>query len=306
VRSRARVLVAVTALLVLSAPLRAEDAEDLYKRGAYAEAAKAFEERLASKRTAPLLIACGNCYAQTGRYDQAITRYQEALRLEPVNRDASRNLGRACYRAGRYPEAAAALARGLGDASDPAELRLLASALELSDDPGGAVIALERAALLSPADARVRKELAAAYSQVGRPTDALKALRVAIARDPADLTAWQPLGRAALQAGNKDDAIVALDVAARLGASDHAGLALLGDLELEAGLDLPAAHAYEAAIATQPSNAEDLERLGLALLRGGEPGKALEALDRAIALGRGGLALTYRARALEALASRGR
>jgi protein O-GlcNAc transferase len=300
--STRRVLVLAVSALLLVTPIHGEDAEDLYKRGAYSDAAKAFEEQLASRRTVPVLVACGNCYAQTGAYDKAIARYQEAARLDPSNRDVEKNLGRVFYRAARYPEAAAALARGLGDASDPAELRLLASALQLADDAEGAVWALERAALFLPSDAHVRKELAACYSRAGRSEDAVKAYRTAISRDPSDLGTWESLGRATLQAGRKDDAIVALDVAARLGTASRAGLGLLADLQLEAGLAGPAAHTYETAVAlSEKPDPEDLERLGLALLRAGEPARALGIMDRAISLGRRGLAGVYRADALEAL-----
>jgi tetratricopeptide (TPR) repeat protein len=296
----------LVALLASGASVsRGEDALDLYKRGAYAEAAKAFEDELASKRTVPLLLACGNCYAQTGAYEKAIARYQEALRLEPGSRDVARNLGRVYYRAARYPEAATALARGLGDASDPAELRLLGSALALSDDPDGAVWAYERAALLLPADARLRQDLAISYARAGRATDAVKAFRVAIARDPSDLSTWEMLGRAELASGRKGDAVVALDVAARLGAAGRSGFALLADVELEEGLPAAAASAYERAVATsEKPDAEDLERLGLALLRADQPEKALEALGRSVALANRGLARLYRAQALEALGRR--
>jgi len=304
-RIRALALAVAIALALPLRTSRGEDAEALYKRGAYAEAAKAFEDELASRRTVPLLVACGNCYVRTGAYEKAIERYREALRLEPANREAQRNLGRAFYRAGRYAEAGTALAQGLGEASDPDELRLLASALALADDAQGAVLALERAAFVLPSDARVRQELGRAYARAGRATDAVRAFRSAIAKDPSDLTAWQPLGQASLQGGQRDDAIVALEVASRLDAVDRAGLALLADLELESGLAPAAARAYERAIAASDRpDAEDLERLGLARLRAGEPDRALDALDRSIASSPRALARVYRARALDALGKR--
>lgn len=293
------------ALLVVSFAAHGEDAEDLYKRGAWSEAAQAFEERLAKRRDVATLIAAGNCYAQMNSLDRAIARYEEALRLDSKASDAARNLGRAFYRVGRYREAASALARG-GAATDAEELRLYASALSLAEDADAAALALERAVLASPDDGRVRRDLGVAYVRAGRPVEGTRALRAAIERDGSLLDAWVPLAQAHIGAGQTDDAIVALEMAARLGAADRPALNLLADLELEAKLPKAAATAYENALARDGKrDTETLERLGIARLRAGNPAGALAVLEEALAKEPSrGLARLSKAEALAALGRR--
>lgn len=282
------------ALSLAAAPrTRADDAQELYEKGRWTEAARAFEERLASKREVATLLALGDCYARLDQLDRAIPRYEEALRLDPRSADARRNLGRALYRAGRYREAATALARGLaversfGTVEERAnELRLYASALALADDAAAAALALERAVLLAPDDARVRLDLGAAYVRAGRAGEGARSLRAAIAKEPGLLEAWRALGHALAAAHERDEAMVALEMAARLGVADGAALDLLADLQLDAGLAKTAAETYEGALASATGrgrDAETLERLAIARLRSGDPARALAALDEVLA-----------------------
>jgi Flp pilus assembly protein TadD len=228
----------LAAMLAVAAPAYAGDLEqaaDLYRKGDYAGAAAAYERAVAGRRDAGTLALAGNAHFRAGAIERAVARYQDALALEPDTRGVLRNLGRALYVLGRCGESARALARAIGGggAGDVADLRLLASALALADDAPGAVLVLERAAVLAPEDPAIRLELGVAEARAGAPAAAALTLRDVLRRAPDLVAAYVPLKYALAAAGDTDGAIVALDTARLLDVADAAALAFLGDLVAE-------------------------------------------------------------------------
>lgn len=104
VRPAARVLTLLAAAGLSWLPVRAvsgtteaasafEEANRLYERGLYAEAAEAYEQLLArGVRTVAVLYNRGNAWFKTGRLGRAIASYREALELAPRDPEILHNL----------------------------------------------------------------------------------------------------------------------------------------------------------------------------------------------------------------------
>ena len=125
----------------------------------------------------------GVALAQTGEIEEAITQYEEALRIEPDLADAHYNLGIALARVGRMPEAIEQLEYALQIDPDLAEAHNnLGIDLAQSGRIPEAIEHLERALRIQPDLAEAHYNLGIALVQAGRIEDAIshyqQALRI--------------------------------------------------------------------------------------------------------------------------------
>lgn len=155
---------------------------------------------------------------------------------------------------------------------------LMARRLEAQGDTAGALAALERAAAADPASAEVRAEIAAFHLRRGARDEAEKAARSALVNDEKNAEANRVLGlihAAAVDAARNNQAL----------AGEQVRLAI---------------QYLERAAAGLPTSDANLQfMLGRLYLRNGEPGKAVDAFSRMLALnpsslqGRQSLAQAY-------------
>ncbi|HEX9050363.1 MAG TPA: tetratricopeptide repeat protein, partial [Anaeromyxobacter sp.] len=117
-----------------------------------------------------------------GRFDDAIARYREALRLDPDLLPARAALDRVCEAAGRWEVLCAILEAELEAQPSPADraavlFRLARIREERLDDVDGAARAYARVLELEPANRGAAAALAAALERLGRHEDLAELLR---------------------------------------------------------------------------------------------------------------------------------
>jgi tetratricopeptide (TPR) repeat protein len=142
----------------------------------------------------------GTILRQQGKVDEAITQYQEALRIKPDNESIHFNLARACYQEGRLGLAIeqfqSALQIDPGDMEAQNNLAwLLATAPQASLRNGGKAVQLARQAneLAGGRNPVILGTLAAGLAETGQFGDAVqsaqKAIELARAAGRQDLAA---------------------------------------------------------------------------------------------------------------------
>jgi protein O-mannosyl-transferase len=199
----------------------------------------------------------GLLLAEEKRFDEAVTHFEEAVRLFPENPDALSNLGQVYLTVGKLAEAVAvlepaskmrtasvqvrvnlaeALARSgrpaeavaeydaLAQAGVPLDVEALATwggALLQLNQAEAAVVKLRAALALNPGHARTHYNLGNAYARAGQWREAVEEYRAAIASSPDYLAAQANLGNALLLSGRPDEAVGAYEAALRLKPDDR-------------------------------------------------------------------------------------
>jgi protein O-GlcNAc transferase len=242
-------------------------AQELHASGRLEEALALYEQALAE---APgdwrALTRLGLLHVQQGRHDSAEPLLQRAVALNGANPEAHAWLGESRRHRGRLEEAAASLRDALRLQPDfaPAWFNL-GLALAETKDPQGAIDAWSRFVELRPADARVRRELASVCLQAGDAHEAARWLRQHVDRFPSDAAAWLDLGVALERQAHLASAIDAYERAAELvpgRAEIHNALAVAH--HNFARHDAALQH-YRAALAIRPDFAEVHSNLLMAL-----------------------------------------
>lgn len=219
-------------------------------------------------------------------FAEAADRYGESVALDDRSPRLQYKLGLARYRAGRLPEATAALRQAID--LDPAFAEahyVLGICLRASRQPDEAARAMERAVALAPALLAAREELADLYGAMRRyearltHLEALAALQPSAARERA-------LAGGYARAGNLDRAIAQLGGAAKRYPDDPEIFVTLGRLWLDRAsgggrVELnKALEALRGGVAGD-SPSEALTLMGRALLMAGETARAERILRQA-------------------------
>lgn len=261
----------------------------------------------------------GQTLFDTGRTEEAIARYQEALRLNPDHFEARNNLGIALLDAGRVGEAEphfAAAARlepeyaqvhsNLGMAlhalgrteeavrrcekavklkPDYAEARsnfgIVLNALGRSAE---AARQCEEALKLKPKYAEAHSNLGMALEALGRPAEAMAHYEEALRLKPQFRAAKSNLAKVLMAQGRLEEAIPRYEEALRLepdSAVDHYGL---GNVLVKLRRWRDALGPCEAAVRLQPDHVESHTNLGTALFFNGQQEKAIHHFETALAL----------------------
>jgi len=155
----------------------------LAKQGRYDEAISHFEAALKVVPDSETHAHLGLAYAIKGRFDEAIKHYEEALRMKPDDVQTVQNLAEALHRLGRTADAVRHYAE---------------------------------VARAQPGDARVRTNYAAALAELGRVDEAIAEYEEAIRANPAYAEAHNNLGAALASKGRTDDAVMQYAEAVRL------------------------------------------------------------------------------------------
>jgi predicted Zn-dependent protease len=220
------------------APVAYGDAEHAFRGGSYGEAEQLFA---AYRRQHPDNAWGHYMYGlsawKAGRPTDAITGFDEALRLDPDHRKSLFNSARVLLETGKPEQALERIERGLGLEPLSAEgHRLLGRArVELGQYPE-AIEAYQRAIAIDDRDAWSMNNLGLLYIQQGQSTDALPPLARAVELRPDSPVFRNNLGTALERTGHYPEARAAYEAAV---AADSSYAKSVASLERVTGLVRP-------------------------------------------------------------------
>jgi tetratricopeptide (TPR) repeat protein len=163
----------------------------------------------------------GTALQQEGRVDEAIAQYREALQIKPNEAEMRYNLGNALLQKGRVDEAAADYQKALQIKPDYAEAHNnLAIALLQKGRVDDAITHYEQALQIQPGFAEAHHNLALALSQKGRADEAIIHFQQALQIKPGYVDAHIDLGNVLLQNGKVGEAISHFQMALQLKPAD--------------------------------------------------------------------------------------
>jgi len=159
----------------------------------------------------------GNALQRQGRLEEAVTHYNEAVRLKPDYAEAYNNLGDALHGLGRLEEAVASYKKALRLMPDLAGAYYnLGNALQESGRLEEAVAQYREALRHEPGLAEAHGNLGAALEGLGRLEEAVTHLTEAVQLKPDYAIAYNNLGNALQQMGRFDEAVTQYKEALRL------------------------------------------------------------------------------------------
>lgn len=228
----------------------------------------------------------------TGEYPRAITEAQTALRIDPVNTEATRELARAYDRLNRPAEAEEAFKRAIErNPLNGAAYHQLAVFYWRAGRNAEAEKNLLRVAELMPDNYAVYRNLGGLYVMMGRPVEAARHLEKSLKLKPS-ATTYSNLGTLRFQQERYQEAAALFEQAVELNPRDYLMLGNYADsLRFLPGRAGDATAAYERAIrlATEALqvNAKD-HAVQASLARyyvfSGDPARALQAIEQARSL----------------------
>ena len=153
------------------------------------------------------LNSLGTALRQQGRIDEALVRYEKALKLDPANADAHNNLGSILQDRGRFDEAAFHYEQTLKTrprcAEAHANLGVLACQQGRIDE---AVAHYGRALEINPDFAEVHRNLGEVLRKQGRIDEAVRHYERAVEIKPQSAEGYNGLGNLFYQKGRIDEA----------------------------------------------------------------------------------------------------
>jgi tetratricopeptide (TPR) repeat protein len=199
----------------------------------------------------------GNILFCQGKYECAVSNYQQALALNPDFAEAYNNLGAALTALERYEEAISNCRRAIQLRPDsPRAYNNLGNAHKGLGQLGEAVAAYQEALRFDPDLAEAHSNLGIALSSLDRLDEAIAHHRAALRCNPVYAPAYYNLGLVYTSRSHWEDAVAALQRAAQL-QPDHAGVHFyLGWALGEQGKAKEAGLCYERTIQLNPDYAD--------------------------------------------------
>jgi len=224
-------------------------------------------------------------YHQLGKFDRVIEVYTETLERSPENAKAWHYRGRAYYEKGEYEQAINdhTKAIGLGEENSVAWC-WRGLAYSAADDPDKAIVDFEQALRRDPEDIWTTYHLGFEYGYTGQLDQAIKHFDTTIQLAPEHDLALFWRGRAYSEKGDFDRAIEDFDEAIRIEPKDadfryYRGRAYFDKAEFDKAIEN-----YDEAIRINPKYDEAWWRRGLAHEAMDEKNLALEDLNKAVQL----------------------
>jgi Flp pilus assembly protein TadD len=203
------------------------------------------------------LLSTGIQFHQSGRVEEALAIYQQALAADPQNATALSLLGAACINLRRWDEAAEHLNAAVRiNPNHPSAYDNLGVLLAKQNRLPEAVATFRRAAELNPNNPQTQLNLAAALDRNGERDGAIDAYRLAANLSPNSLKANSEAARLLQTAGRTTEAIPYLRQRARLKSSDPEMRFELAAALATAGQVGDAIAAYKETLLLKPDSAE--------------------------------------------------
>ena len=202
---------------------------------------------------------------QAGRAGEAVAHGEAALRLDPTSPNAHVNLGNALMQLGRAGEAIACYEAALRVEPDAADTQVnLGAALVKAGRPDEAIAHYEAALRVEPDRAETEYALAGVFMGKDDGPAALRHYAAAVRLKPGFIRARFAFGNALAEAGRFADAIAEYQAIIRLDPRDVLARNNLGNAWMMLGRLDDAIAAYEDALRLQPDNPSVQENLRLA------------------------------------------
>jgi tetratricopeptide (TPR) repeat protein len=230
-------------------------------------------------------INLGAAYGKEGRVDEAISQFQDALRIQPGAVRAHHNLGLALDQKGRIDDAIDQFAEAQRLKPDDAGIRNdLGSALNQKQQTDEAIAQFKEALRLNPDFAEAHANLGAAYVSKGDSHDAMAELQEAVRLEASNFQWHLQLGAVLDKEGRVDEAISQFQEAVRLKPDDGKAHQNLGiNLNINGQLD-QAIREFQEAIRLEPDNANSHYLLGFDLASQGNLDQAVGQYQEALRL----------------------
>ena len=266
-------------------------AETLEERQRYQGVIDALAPAVNDFRNAPnadaalvaLLPHLGFAYQQTGKFDSAISAFEEAQKLQPNDVSVTTYLIQANLSAKKYQAAAALAHKARQDRPDDLRLaRLESSALRQSGKGDEAIAVLQDVVNKHSDDPASYIALAQGYSDANKGSQAIKVLQDAETRFPNEAIVTFELGAVFDKAKRYSDAEAAFRQLLARDPDNAPALNYLGYMLADRGERLDeSVSLLEHALKVEPDNGSYLDSLGWAYYKAGKLDQALDPLKRA-------------------------
>jgi tetratricopeptide (TPR) repeat protein len=219
----------------------------------------------------PALFAQASRFHQAGNLAEAVSLYQQILRLDPRHTQTLYQFGHAARQMGRLEAAADLIGRAIErESGSPAYHNDLGNILCDLGRFEEAAASFARAVKLQPDLALAHFNLAMAFQKQGKNEEALQAYAKTVLHRPDHAQAHNNLGLAARALGRLDEAEAAFIAALGHQPTFAEAHCNLGMMFYERGRVAEALACFRHAVALQPTLAEAHNGLGCALERRGE------------------------------------
>ncbi len=234
---------------------------------------------------APAIACAGATAARNTDYRSDLALWTDTAVKYPANARAHNNLGQALFRAGRVPESISRYHEALRLQPNYPETHYnLGASLGLLGDNAGAIEHYQSAVRLEPGYLAALNNLGNALMRAGRVPEALGHYEEALRRDPEFAQGHTNLGNALLQTGRAADALPHFRRALELQPASAEAHYNLGNV-LAATDQMPAAlQQFTEAVRLQPDYAAAHVNAGNALLQLGRVAEAITSYEQAVAL----------------------
>ncbi len=227
----------------------------------------------------------GNIHRVSGALDEAEADYRRALEIDPQFVDAINGLGMTRSAQGRFEEAIELHRSALEiDAERPLSYLELAYACSRNGDQEEALANYYHALALAPGLFNAHYGIGNVFFKQGRFGDAIRAYRHALKLNPGNGEILNNLGNAYAESGDIEAANDCFREALKANPNDVRALSNLGNNLQHVGNGEEAAEQFRKALAADPENLEALNNYGKLLVQQYKPGEAIEVLRKALAI----------------------